>query len=59
MLGDVMSGDQVKRIVPRPEAWRSKRRRIVPPPEAWRHGPLRKREEPNTQPPNTSDQPEG
>jgi hypothetical protein len=54
MLGDVMSGDHVKRIVPRPEAWRSKRRRIVPPPEAWRHGPLRKREEPNTDPPNTS-----
>jgi hypothetical protein len=40
MLGDAMSRDHVKRIVPRPEA--------------WRHGPLRKREEPNTKPPNTS-----
>jgi hypothetical protein len=57
MLGDAMSGDQERRIVPRPEAWRSKRRRIVPPPVAWRHGPLRKREEPNTDPPNKSNQP--
>jgi len=43
MLGDVMSGDQERRIALRPEA--------------WRHGPLRKREEPNTDPPNKSNQP--